>query len=103
MNLEMSPALRFDAAAEEVAGVRALYAARPLAVRLAGQLADADPANSHVQEGPEGVDVTVSIGVDDSRDCADVAARVAAGVRAASPGVSVATVRVRVSRLIPEG
>lgn len=102
MTGEISQAVRFDAAAEEVAGVRALYAARPLAVRLVGRMADAEQANSHVQEGPGGVDVTVAIGVDDSRDCADVAARVAAGIRSAPSDAPVATVRVRVARLIAE-
>lgn len=99
-------ATTFDVAVQDVAGVEAVYAAGSLTARAAGRirgLADGEAhPSAHVQVRRGGADVTVSIGVDARRDCAEVADRVADVIRSSSSSVPVQRVRVRVSRLVAE-
>jgi hypothetical protein len=103
MDAEMTrTALALDAAVAETAGVEAVYAARPLAARVVGRLADEPQPCAHVQVGRVGVDITVSIAVNARHDGAEVADRVAAGIRSAASSLPVERVRVRVSRLVTD-
>jgi hypothetical protein len=90
-------ARRIDALVAGIDGVSAVYPAQPVALGAVRRVFDADAPLAEVSEGPDGLQVTVSIGV--TGDSKATARRVSDEVRVLLADAGESTVTVRVSRV----